>query len=110
MHENMFTGSASAGAQEKMVEKQEEVTISIYFNMRGATPSGQISTKLGTCVRLANLIKRYRFIVSSSVVSTQWDVEFTMLPYRTPAVRNTLFLHNCATGLGDDIEKDNRIW
>ena len=39
-------------------EKSQEVYIS---RMRGATPSGRISTKLGKCVHLTDVIKRAKF-------------------------------------------------
>ena len=39
-------------------EKSQEVYIS---RMRGATPSGRISTKLDKCVRLTDVIKRAKF-------------------------------------------------
>jgi len=56
-----------AGAQEKRQEgrqegwreeKSQEVFIS---RMHGATPSGRIPTKIGTCVCLTDVIKRAKF-------------------------------------------------
>jgi len=54
---------ACAGAQEKnKAVKQEEKSQEVYISrMCGATLSGQILTKLGTCVRLTDVIKRAQF-------------------------------------------------
>jgi len=55
---------ACAGVQEKKAarkagrKKSQEVYIS---RMCGATPSRRIPTKLGTCVRLTDVIKRAKF-------------------------------------------------
>jgi len=39
--------------------RKEEKLQKVYISrMRGATPSGRIPTKLGTCVRLTDVIKR----------------------------------------------------
>jgi len=57
---------AYAGAQEKKAVKQEgrkeEKSQEVYISrMCGATPSGRIPTKLGTYVRLTDVIKRAKF-------------------------------------------------
>jgi len=49
---------SKAGRQEGGKKKSQEVYIS---RMRGATSSGRIPTKLGTCVRLTDVIKRAKF-------------------------------------------------
>jgi len=50
-----------AGAQEKGI-RQEEKAQEVYISrISGVIPSGWIPTKLGTCVRLTNVIKRAKF-------------------------------------------------
>jgi len=55
-----------AGAQEKKAGRQagrkEEKSQEVYISrMCGATPSGRIPTKLGTCFRLTDVIKHAKF-------------------------------------------------
>ena len=50
-----------AGAQEKKGRKEEKSQEVYISRMRGATPSGRISTKLGKCVFLADFIKSAKF-------------------------------------------------
>jgi len=53
---------ACAGAQEKKAGRKEENSQEVYISrMCGAIPSGQIPTKLGTCVCLPDVIKRAKF-------------------------------------------------
>ena len=53
---------ACVGAQEKKAGRKEEKSQEVYISrMRGATPSGRISTKLGKCVHLTDVIKRAKF-------------------------------------------------
>ena len=66
MREMISIRLVCAGAQEKKggrkegrkEEKSQEVYIS---RMRGATPSGRIPTKLGKCVRFADVIELAKF-------------------------------------------------
>jgi len=55
---------ACAGAQNKnkKASRKEEKSQEVYISrMCGATSSGWIPTKLGTCVRLLEVIKRAKF-------------------------------------------------
>jgi len=60
---------ACAGAQEKKAGRQEdrkeEKSQEVYISrMRGTPPSGRFPTKLGKCVRLTDVTKRAKFIVT----------------------------------------------
>ena len=52
-----------AGAQEKKkAVRKEEKSQEVYISrMRGATPSGRITTKLGECICLTDIIKCAKF-------------------------------------------------
>jgi len=52
---------ACAGAQEKKAGRREEVTEVYISRMGGATPGRRIPAKLGTCVRLTDIITRAKF-------------------------------------------------
>jgi len=52
---------ACAGAQEKKQEEKAQLKKVYFSRMPGATPSMRIPTKLGECVRLADVIKRAKF-------------------------------------------------
>jgi len=52
----------SLQVSKKQKKKKRQDTLVVYISrMRGATPSGRISTKLGKCVCLADVIKRAKF-------------------------------------------------
>jgi len=62
VHEIISIRLACAGAQERKKGWKEEKSQEVYISrMRGATLSGRIPTKLGTCVRLRDVIKRAKF-------------------------------------------------
>jgi len=52
---------ACAGAQEKKGGWKEEKSQVFISRMCGATPSGRILTKLGTCICFTDVIKRTKF-------------------------------------------------
>jgi len=67
---------------ERQAGRKEEKSQEVYISrMCGATPSGRIPTKLGTSVRLTDVIKRANnSIVITWEVSELWGVEVSMLP------------------------------
>jgi len=62
VREIIFIRLACAGAQEKKAGRQEEKSQEVYISrLCGATPSGRIPTKFGTCLCLTHVIKRAKF-------------------------------------------------
>jgi len=54
--------SLSVWIRKKAVKQEGRKKLLLYISrMCGATPSGRIPTKFGTCVRLTDVIKRAQF-------------------------------------------------